>query len=94
MYWATTAELQSSIPGVPDEYGLKARPSSMPAACFAQRVDGVAASRQQERRALLGGAGLTWASPFGALTRRLRRAAEQSRLRRRANRWRFHAGGF
>ena len=24
MYWATTAELQSSIPGVPDEYGLKA----------------------------------------------------------------------
>ena len=22
MYWATTAELQSAIPGVPDEYGL------------------------------------------------------------------------
>ena len=24
MYWATTAELQSAIPGVPQEYGLKA----------------------------------------------------------------------
>jgi outer membrane protein assembly factor BamA len=24
MFWATTAELQSGIPGVPDEYGLKA----------------------------------------------------------------------
>ena len=24
MYWATTAELQSAIPGIPDEYGLKA----------------------------------------------------------------------
>ena len=24
MYWATTAELQSAIPGVPNEYGLKA----------------------------------------------------------------------
>src|SRR5258708_38784955 len=24
MYWATTAELQSAIPGIPQEYGLKA----------------------------------------------------------------------
>ena len=24
MYWASTAELQSAIPGVPQEYGLKA----------------------------------------------------------------------
>src|SRR6266852_2945575 len=35
MYWATSAELQSAIPGVPQEYGLKAiRLSSMPAASF------------------------------------------------------------
>jgi outer membrane protein insertion porin family len=42
IYWATTAELQSNIPGVPKEYSLRA-------SVF---VD----------------AGLTWASPFGALT--------------------------
>lgn len=35
MYWATTAELQSAIPAVPDEYSLKTIAFVDPAACFA-----------------------------------------------------------
>ena len=74
VYWATTAELQSTIPGVPQEYGLKARPSSMPAACFGYK--GRRAFRAQTSLQIANsnvvrssvGVGLTWASPFGALT--------------------------
>ena len=35
MYWATTAELQSTIPGVPRSTASRRRPLSMPAACSA-----------------------------------------------------------
>ena len=59
MYWATTAELQSGIPGVPDEYGLKA--SAFVDAGSVFRYGGptsfgrhFASGRQQERRALIG----------------------------------------
>jgi outer membrane protein insertion porin family len=75
MYWATTAELQSSIPGVPDEYGLKATafidagsvfrykgPTAFPGSTQSMQV----ANSNVMRSSV--GAGLTWASPFGALT--------------------------
>jgi len=75
MYWATTAELQSSIPGVPDEYGLKATafvdagsvfryagPTTFPGSSQSINV----ANSNVVRSSV--GAGLTWASPFGALT--------------------------
>ena len=61
MYWATTAELQSAIPGVPQEYGLKAlglrrcrqrvslrRPDDIPG------LHSVAAARQCQHHALVG----------------------------------------
>jgi outer membrane protein insertion porin family len=75
MYWATTAELQSAIPGVPDEYGLKATafidagsvfryngPTAFPGSTQSLQV----ANSNVVRSSI--GAGLTWASPFGALT--------------------------
>ena len=75
MYWATTLELQSNIPGVPQEYGLKASafvdagsvfgysgPTAFPG--FAQSLQ--VANNNIMRSSI--GAGLTWASPFGALT--------------------------
>lgn len=75
MYWATTAELQSAIPGVPDEYGLKATafvdagsvfryngPTAFPGSAQSLQV----ANKNIVRSSI--GAGLTWASPFGALT--------------------------
>ncbi|MBR1120065.1 outer membrane protein assembly factor BamA [Bradyrhizobium lablabi] len=75
MYWATTAELQSSIPGVPDEYGLRATafidagsvfrykgPTAFPGSTQSMQV----ANSNVMRSSV--GAGLTWASPFGALT--------------------------
>lgn len=75
MYWATTAELQSSIPGVPDEYGLRATafidagsvfrykgPTAFPGSTQSMQV----ANSNVVRSSV--GAGLTWASPFGALT--------------------------
>jgi outer membrane protein insertion porin family len=75
MYWATTAELQSAIPGVPDEYGLKATafidagsvfhyngPTAFPGSTQSLQV----ANNNVVRSSI--GAGLTWASPFGALT--------------------------
>jgi outer membrane protein insertion porin family len=75
MYWATTAELQSGIRGVPDEYGLKAiafvdagsvfryaGPTAFPGSAQALQV----ANNNVVRSSV--GAGLTWASPFGALT--------------------------
>jgi outer membrane protein insertion porin family len=69
MYWATTAELQSAIPGVPQEYGLKA--SAFVDAGSVFRYNGPTQSVQVATRNVVRssvGAGLTWASPFGALT--------------------------
>jgi outer membrane protein insertion porin family len=73
MFWATTAELQSGIPGVPQEYGLRASafvdsgsvfgyagPTS-----FGSQVVQVANNNVLRSSV---GVGLTWASPFGALT--------------------------
>ncbi len=72
-YWATTAELQSGIPGVPDEYGLKA--SAFVDAGSVFRYSGPTSvgdtalqvgNKNVVRSSV--GMGLTWASPFGALT--------------------------
>ena len=71
MYWATTAELQSSIPGVPNEYGLKATAFIDAGSVF--RYNGATSAQSMQlansnvTRSSVG-AGLTWASPFGALT--------------------------
>jgi outer membrane protein insertion porin family len=75
MYWATTAELQSAIPGVPQEYGLKATafvdagsvfrysgPTTFPGSAQSLQIANSSVLRSSV------GAGLTWASPFGALT--------------------------
>jgi outer membrane protein insertion porin family len=75
MYWATTAEFQSNIPGVPQEYGLKASafvdagsvfgysgPTAFPGSVQSLQV----ANNNIVRSSV--GVGLTWASPFGALT--------------------------
>jgi outer membrane protein insertion porin family len=75
MYWATTAELQSAIPGIPTEYGLKASafvdagsvfhyggPTAFPGSAQSLQVANANIVRSSV------GAGLTWASPFGALT--------------------------
>jgi outer membrane protein insertion porin family len=75
MYWATTAEFQSNIPGVPQEYGLKASafvdagsvfgysgPTAFPGSGQSLQV----ANNNIVRSSV--GVGLTWASPFGALT--------------------------
>jgi outer membrane protein insertion porin family len=73
MYFATTAELQSGIPGIPDEYGLKA--SAFVDAGSVFRYNGPTsfggqsvqvADKNIVRSSV--GVGLTWASPFGALT--------------------------
>jgi outer membrane protein insertion porin family len=75
LYWATTAELQSNIPGVPQEYGLKASafvdagsvfryggPTVFPGSAQSLQVANANVVRSSA------GVGLTWASPFGALT--------------------------
>jgi outer membrane protein insertion porin family len=75
IYWATTAELQSNIPGVPQEYGLKATafvdagsvfryagPTTFPGSSQSLRLVNNNVLRSSV------GAGLTWASPFGPLT--------------------------
>ena len=73
MYWATTAELQSAIPGVPQEYGLRGSVFvdagsvfrySGPTTFGSQSVQ--VANNNVMRSSV--GVGLTWASPFGALT--------------------------
>jgi outer membrane protein insertion porin family len=69
MYWATTAELQSAIPGVPQEYGLKA--SAFVDAGSVFRYTGSTQSLQVANSNVVRssvGVGLTWGSPFGALT--------------------------
>ncbi len=75
MYWATTAELQSNIPGVPQEYGLKASAFVDAGSVFRYSgptaFPGSAQSLQVANNNIVrssGGVGLTWASPFGALT--------------------------
>jgi outer membrane protein insertion porin family len=72
-YWATTAELQSGIPGVPNEYGLRASAFVDAGSVFgysgANMVGGTAlqvANKNVIRSSV--GVGLTWASPFGSLT--------------------------
>jgi len=69
MYWATTAELQSAIPGVPQEYGLRA--SAFVDAGSVFRYTGSTQSLQVANSNIVRssvGVGLTWGSPFGALT--------------------------
>jgi outer membrane protein insertion porin family len=75
MYWATTAELQSAIPGVPQEYGLRASafvdagsvfhyggPTTFPGSTQSMQLANANIVRSSV------GVGLTWGSPFGALT--------------------------
>ena len=75
MYWATTAELQSAIPGVPQEYGLRASafvdagsvfhyggPTTFPGSSQSLQLANTNIVRSSV------GVGLTWGSPFGALT--------------------------
>ncbi|MGO8908408.1 MAG: outer membrane protein assembly factor BamA [Bradyrhizobium sp.] len=75
MYWATTTELQSNIPGVPAEYGLKAiafvdagsvfrysGPTTFPGSTQSLQLANANVLRSSV------GTGLTWASPFGALS--------------------------
>jgi outer membrane protein insertion porin family len=74
MYWATTAELQSAIPGIPKEYGLKASafvdagsvfgyggPTTFPGSAQSMQL----ANSNVVRSSV--GMGLTWDSPFGPL---------------------------
>jgi outer membrane protein insertion porin family len=75
MYWATTAELQSAIPGVPQEYGLRASAFVDAGSVFhyggSTIFPGSAQSLQVANSNVVRssvGVGLTWASPFGALT--------------------------
>ncbi|KRQ94782.1 outer membrane protein assembly factor BamA [Bradyrhizobium jicamae] len=68
-YWATTAELQSAIPGIPNEYGLRATAFVDAGSVF--RYSGSTAGLQVANKNVVRssvGAGLTWASPFGNLT--------------------------
>jgi outer membrane protein insertion porin family len=74
-YWATSQELQSNIPGVPAEYGLKAAafidagslwgyrgPTAFPGSTQSVQIADTKAIRSSV------GAGLVWASPFGNLS--------------------------
>jgi len=73
MYWATTAELQSAIPGVPQEFGLKGSVFVDAGSVF--RYTGPTMFGSQTAQIAnnnimrsSAGVGLTWVSPFGALT--------------------------
>jgi outer membrane protein insertion porin family len=75
MYWAMTAELQSNIPGLPQEYGLKAQAFVDAGTVFGYGgptvFPGSAQSLQVANANILRssvGVGLTWASPFGPLS--------------------------
>jgi outer membrane protein insertion porin family len=73
MYWATTAELQSAIPGIPQEYGLRGSVFVDAGSVFryagptAFGTQSVQVANNNVMRSSVG-VGLTWASPFGALT--------------------------
>ncbi|WP_410052540.1 outer membrane protein assembly factor BamA [Bradyrhizobium sp. SZCCHNRI1003] len=69
LYWATTAELQSGIPGLPQEYGLKASAFVDAGSVFGYRgpTQSVQVADKNVVRSSVG-VGLTWASPFGPLT--------------------------
>jgi outer membrane protein insertion porin family len=74
MYWATTAELQSNIPGLPSEYGLKAVAFVDSGSVFRYSgqttFPGSTQSLQLANANVLRssvGVGMTWASPFGPL---------------------------
>jgi outer membrane protein insertion porin family len=69
MYWATTAELQSSIPGIPQEYGLRGSVFVDAGSVFGYNgpTQGAQIASKNVVRSSVG-AGLTWASPFGPLT--------------------------
>ncbi|MEH2509184.1 outer membrane protein insertion porin family [Nitrobacteraceae bacterium AZCC 1564] len=73
MYWATTGELQTGIPGVPNEYGLKASAFVDAGSVFGYKGPTTFSGQTAQiansnivRSSV--GVGLTWASPFGALT--------------------------
>ncbi len=73
MYWATTAELQSAIPGVPNEYGLRASAFVDAGSVFGYKGPTTFSGQTAQiansnivRSSV--GVGLTWDSPFGALT--------------------------
>ena len=87
-YWATTAELQSAIPGVPNEYGLKATAFVDAGSVFrysgSTRSRAIASGRQQECRALVGRRRPDLGLAVRRVDRRLRGTAEQGCLRRRA----------
>ncbi|WP_298259683.1 outer membrane protein assembly factor BamA [Bradyrhizobium sp.] len=74
MYWATSAELQSNVPGLPSEYGLKAiafvdsgsvfrysGPTTFPGSTQSLQLANANVVRSSV------GVGMTWASPFGPL---------------------------
>lgn len=68
LFWATTAELQSNIPGLPQEYRLKASAFVDAGSVFGYR--GPSQSVQVASKNVLrssAGVGLSWASPFGPL---------------------------
>jgi outer membrane protein insertion porin family len=73
MYWATTAELQSAIPGIPQEYGLRGSVFVDAGSVFRYAgpttfgSQSVQVANNNVMRSSVG-VGLTWASPFGALT--------------------------
>ena len=72
-YWATTAELQSAIPGIPQEYGLRGSAFVDAGSVFGYKgATSVAGQTAQIANSNVVrssvGVGLTWASPFGALT--------------------------
>ncbi|NPU12277.1 outer membrane protein assembly factor BamA [Bradyrhizobium sp. 83002] len=68
-YWATTAELQSNIPGLPKEYGLRASAFVDAGTVFGYRgpTQNVQVANKNVLRSSVG-VGMTWASPFGPLT--------------------------
>jgi outer membrane protein insertion porin family len=75
LYWATTAELQSPVPGVPQEYGLKASAFVDAGSVFRYAGPTTFPGSSQSLQLANGnvlrssvGVGLTWGSPFGALT--------------------------
>jgi outer membrane protein insertion porin family len=69
LYWATTAELQSNIPGLPQEYGLRASAFVDAGTVFGYRgpTQNVQVANRNVLRSSVG-VGMTWASPFGPLT--------------------------